>query len=76
VIEAALLDRVAAMTPTPPRTPMPSAARIVAYARSAGAMAKAMNRPITDNTYCPQQVGHAAWIDGWNGKPDEDTKCS
>jgi hypothetical protein len=62
--------------PPPPRTPMPSAERILAYARSAGAMAKAVGRPMTDNTYGRDQVGHQAWIDGWNDKPDEDAKCS
>ena len=55
---------------------MPSADRIAAAARSSGAFARRQGRPITDNTYCVLQVGHAEWIDGWNGKPDEDTKCS
>jgi len=62
--------------PPPPRTPMPSADRIAAAARSSGAFARRQGRPVTDNTYCVLQVGHAEWIDGWNGKPDEDTKCS
>ncbi len=46
--------------------PMPSTDRIAAHARSSGALARSQGRPISDNTYCVQQVGHAEWIKGWN----------